>query len=188
MEQNTAKTEYPKVVDDALLARIAAGDREAFHFLYQAIAQNIYGFSLSITKNPHDAEDVVQETLLAVYRHAHTYRGQGKPMAWIFTIARNFSLKHLQLSRRVDSLDGLQDLEGDGLSRISAVEQRMVLQAVLRTLSEQEQQIVMLHAVHGMKNREISEILHIPLNTVLSKYHRALKKLRKQMEGAHYDE
>jgi RNA polymerase sigma-70 factor (ECF subfamily) len=59
----------------------------------------------------------------------------------------------------------------------------MVLDALLCALSVEEQQIIILHAVHGMKNREIADILDLPLNTVLSKYHRAIKKMRKRMEG-----
>lgn len=170
------------VVTDQLMARIAAGDRDAFHALYEEISKNIYGFALSITKNTHDAEDVVQETMLTVYRKAESYQAKGKPMAWIFTIARNFSLMHLKKSGNDTPIDDLWNIEGDGFAAIENVELRMTLWAVLQLLSDQDQQIVMLHAVHGMKNREIAEILEIPLNTVLSKYHRAMKKLKKYME------
>ena len=62
-------------------------------------------------------------------------------------------------------------------------EDRAVLQAALGALDDQERQAVLLHAVSGLKHREIAEILELPLPTVLSKYHRALKKLRKQLEG-----
>ena len=61
-------------------------------------------------------------------------------------------------------------------------EDRLMLQMVLQVLSEEELQIVMLHAVAGCKHREIAQLLELPLPTVLSKYHRALKKLRKQWE------
>ena len=59
----------------------------------------------------------------------------------------------------------------------------VVLKAALQILTEEERQIVTLHALSGCKHREIAEILQIPLPTVLSKYHRALKKLKKELEG-----
>lgn len=170
------------VIDDSLIGRIAAGDRDAFHFLYEEISKHVYGFALSITKNTHDAEDVLQETMLAIYWKAESYQGRGKPMAWIFTIARNFALMRLRGGGNTTPIDEIWHLEGNGLSAIENVELRITLQGVLQLLSDQEQQIVMLHAVHGMKNREIAEILQLPLNTVLSKYHRAMKKLKKYME------
>lgn len=172
---------YP-VVDDLLIQRIAVGDQDALHTLYENVASNIYGFALSITKNTHDAEDVLQETILMVYRKAADYRSKGKPMAWIFTIARNFALMKLREHSKTTSLEDTQILNSAEFSDIESAEQRMTLQAVLQALDSQEQQIVMLHAVEGMKNREIAEIMHLPLNTVLSKYHRALKKLRKHLE------
>lgn len=60
---------------------------------------------------------------------------------------------------------------------------RHVLRAALSVLSEQERQVVMLHAVTGLKHREIAQLLELPLATVLSKYRRALKKLNLLLEG-----
>ena len=62
-------------------------------------------------------------------------------------------------------------------------EDRMMLAALLRLLTEEERQIVVLHAVSGMKHREIAALLKMNLSTVLSKYNRALKKLREAAKG-----
>ena len=62
-------------------------------------------------------------------------------------------------------------------------EDRQVLHALLDSLDSQERRIVVLHAVAGLKHREIAALLELPLSTVLSKYSRSLKKLRKQLEG-----
>ena len=183
MKEPASNKISPAPVNDELIRRIAAGDRTAFHQLYEAVAKNLYGFAISITRNPHDAEDVVQETLLAVYRQASAYQGRGKPLAWIFTIAKNCALRHLRQRRPTVPLEELWDMEGDGLAELEAVEHRILLRSLLETLSQEEQQIVLLHAVHGMKNREIAQVMNLPLNTVLSKYHRAIKKLRKRTKG-----
>ena len=62
-------------------------------------------------------------------------------------------------------------------------EEQLALRAALELLDAEERRIVLLHAVTGWKHREIASLLELPLPTVLSKYHRALKKLRKQLEG-----
>ena len=62
-------------------------------------------------------------------------------------------------------------------------EERELLQTALAALEEQERRIVVLHAVTGLKHREIAQLLELPLATVLSKYHRALKKLKVRLEG-----
>ena len=62
-------------------------------------------------------------------------------------------------------------------------DERILLQQALGSLAEEERRIVLLHAVTGMKHREIAALLELPLPTVLSKYHRALKKMRSTLEG-----
>ena len=64
-----------------------------------------------------------------------------------------------------------------------APEERAALKAALESLTDAERQIVLLHAASGLKHREIGKLLDLPLATVLSKYHRAVKKLRAQLEG-----
>ena len=62
-------------------------------------------------------------------------------------------------------------------------EDRTVLTAALSALSEEERQIIMLHVTAGLKHREIAQLLELPLSTVLSKYRRALSKLKQKLEG-----
>ena len=62
-------------------------------------------------------------------------------------------------------------------------EERILLQHALAAIGEEERRIVLLHAITGMKHREIAALLELPLATVLSKYHRALKKMRAYLEG-----
>ena len=64
-----------------------------------------------------------------------------------------------------------------------SAEERHVLHTALTALEDTERQVILLHAVSGLKHREIAELLEIPLATALSKYHRGLKKLRAKLEG-----
>lgn len=109
-------------------------------------------------------------------------------MAWIFTIARNLAYMKLRKRKRV-SLIAIEDAESViGFSDVTNTEERIVLEAAFRVLNREERQIVMLHAVSGLKHKEISQIVKRPLSTVLSKYNRAIKKLEKAVgEDVVYD-
>ena len=157
---------------------IGAGDREALAALYHETSPAVYAFSLSILKNVHDAEDVLQECYLHVYQSAAHYRASGKPMAWMLTIARNLCLMCLrEREKTVDLPETSWEslfVDNDAITETD----RMMLGTCLGQLSEQERTIVVSHAVAGLKHREIAALLDLPLSTVLSKYHRALRKLR----------
>lgn len=163
---------------DRCISNIAHGDREALAILYHETRSAVYGFALSILKNRHDAEDVLQDVYLQVWHGAEGYRSQGKPLAWLITITRNLALSRLRDHGKTVTLSP-EDWHTQ-FADIPAVtaEDRMTLEAMLSTLSDEERQIVTLHALTGLKHREIAAMLTIPLPTVLSKYNRALKKLR----------
>lgn len=163
---------------DTYIERIVVHDKDALAHLYKATSSSVYAFALSILKNTEDAEDVLHDTYLRIYSSASGYKSQGKPLAWILTITRNLS--YMKLRDRKKTLDmPEEDWEG-AFNNIPAAspEDRIVLTACMDKLKDDERQIIMLHAVSGFKHREIAEFLSLPLSTVLSKYHRALKKLR----------
>ena len=124
----------------------------------------------------------MQDTYLQVSRAAAAYRSQGKPMAWMLTIARNLSLQRMRERERTVAMTP-EDWQTQFADRAAFTsDDRLVLEAVLSALGETEREIVMLHAVAGMKHREIASLMDLPLPTVLSKYNRALKKLREAMK------
>lgn len=160
------------------IARIAGGDKDALADLYNRTRPAVYAFALSIVKNAHDAEDILHDACLQVWNAAGGYRRQGKPMAWVLTITRNLAISRLREHGRTEPL--VQEDWQDRLADNPAVthEDRMMLEAVLSALSDEERQIVTLHALTGLRHREIAALLGLPLPTVLSKYSRALKKLQ----------
>ena len=170
-------------LDENLIVRIAKDDMLALEELYRLTDQTVYAFILSILKNPHDAQDVMRDTYVKIRTSAHLYKKQGKPLAWIFTIARNLCLMKLRTAGKTSdtSLDELEDSHYFASLDQNHAEDRMVLKAALEILSEEDRQIVILHAVSGLKHHEISKSLGIPLSTVLSKYNRSLKKLKKYL-------
>ena len=100
---------YDKMSDEKLLLRVAEGDKAAFQQLYQNTDKTIYGFILSILRNPQDSEEVMQELYLKVWTSAGSYQSQGKPLAWMFTIARNLCYMRFRDQKHEADI-GLSDL------------------------------------------------------------------------------
>lgn len=172
--------DYGRLSDEALLKKVAGGDQEAFRQLYQNTDRTMYSFILSIVKHPQDAEEIMQEVYLKIWTSAAGYKSQGKPLAWMFTIARNLCYMKFR-EQKHDSDVAIEDLTGietgEVCPEIEMAADRMVLLAALQLLKEEEREIVLLHASAGMKHREIASSLKIPLATALSRYNRAMKKL-----------
>lgn len=171
----------PEAVEQCLF-RIREQDPEALEEFYYRTSTSVYGFALSILKNAQDAEDVMHDLYLLVWSGAGTYCAAGKPMAWVLTITRNLCLQKLREYRKRSDIPQ-EDWETyiGGNSKMSP-EDKLILAECLKHLSDEERQVVVLYAVSGFKHREIAKLLELPLSTVLSKYNRAMKKLRKFME------
>ena len=166
-----------------LLIRVAGGDRDALAELYQRTRAAVYGLALSYLKNAHDAQDLTQDVYVQVWDCAAQYRPTGSPMGWLLAICRNLCLMRLRQGERYAALS---EEEWDAIPAQECeldADERALLQGALASLADEERRIVLLHAVTGMKHREIAALLELPLPTVLSKYHRALKKMRIFLEG-----
>jgi RNA polymerase sigma-70 factor (ECF subfamily) len=173
---------WPDSLCENCIGKIAGGDKDALGELYQNVKNAVYGFALSIVQNAQEAEDVLQDTFVSVYTSAGNYRKMGKPMAWILTITRNLCLMKIRDRRKTADLseDEWSLFIADEAAATS--EDKLVLTAALKAISPEESQIVMLHAISGFKHREIATFLELPLSTVLSKYNRAMKKLKSILE------
>ncbi len=162
---------------------IAAGRQEALAQLYQETRGSVYGFALSLVKNVHDAEDVVQDVYVKIWESAAGYQPLGKPLAWIFTITRNEAYMSLRRQKRSTPADPADWAEVFAEEAAVSPEDKVVLEAVMSLLGDEDRQIVILHAVAGMKHKEIADLLGLKLSTVLSRYNRAIEKLRKALEA-----
>ena len=182
-ENTECEKQQKIIIDEAIFPKIADNDMAAFEEFYRQTERVVYAFVLSTVKNHDDALDVVQDTYLKIRAAAHLYKPMGKPMAWVFTIARNLSISKLRFKQKHDSLE-TTDLENDlSFSYVTDNDDRLVLQTALKILSSEETEIILLHAISGFTHREIANNLEMKLSTVLSKYHRGLKKLKKYFLG-----
>ena len=167
--------------DRALIARIAAGDRNAFEELYHRYYQRLFGFLLRLTKRPALVEELLQETLLAVWRSSDRFAGRSAPSTWILGIAYHQAMKALTRASEREPPAGLAfefeeppqpDLLFDRRERASRVG------IALAQLSAEQRSVVELTFVHGFSYPEIAEILDCPVNTVKTRMFHARRRLR----------
>lgn len=164
---------------DQLAPRVARHDERAFEELYNKIRQPVYSVCLGILKSHALAEEISQETFIAVWTHSDTFKGNGYK-TWILTIAKNKALNLLKKRAREVSVD---ISENDSLgSYESDMELSVLIKSALKLLDDTERQIVLLKS-SGVKMKEIAQLLGIPRPTASWKHSEALKKLRHYMEG-----
>lgn len=181
LQHNRTEQKQNMQIDEYIFAKIADNDLNAFEEFYRKTERIIYTFALSILKNHDDALDVSQDTYIKIRAAAHLYKPMGKPLAWVFTITRNLAMSKLRSKSKSNSVE-IENIENDLLfSYVTDHEDKLVLRSTLKILKEQEREIILLHAVSGFTHNEIAKSLGIPLSTVLSKYHRGLKKLKKHL-------
>ncbi len=170
-------------IDENLFKRLAKDDMTALDELYAITEKTMYAYTVSLTSDHDIALDLMQDTYVKILTAAHLYKPMGKPLAWMFTIAKNLHYSNTKREKRSISMKPEEVADDKKFSYITEMDDRIVLEGVLSLLSEEEREIVMLHAISGMKHKEIAEGLGLNLSTTLSKYHRALKKLRDYLEG-----
>lgn len=176
--------------DDALIVRIARGDRAAFAAVFGRYAPRVKSYLLRLGARGALAEDLAQDAMLAVWRRAASFDpGRARASTWIFVIARNAWIDRLRREkvelayRDVSPVSEECDDEApdDAVVRTQTEEK---VSAALTTLSEEQRQVVQLSFFEDRPHSEIAEALSLPLGTVKSRLRLALIKLRAQWEKA----
>lgn len=194
--------------DADLMALVAAGDQRAFAAVYDRHARAVYGAVVRYLRDPEAAEDIVQETYLAVWTKADGYSPEaGSLIGWLLAIARHRAVDRLRAASRRPQAAGLprekviggeSDLErqlaiGRPVSLASApgepseVAERRWVRAVVRTamdrMPEPERQVLRLAYDSELSQAEIAERLGWPIGTVKTRTRRALLRLRAMLES-----
>ena len=157
-----------------LLAKIGNKDRDAFQQLYELFADRVYRYAFTILHDKHLAEEIAQETMVAVWNGADRFAGRSKPSTWIFGIARNQALTLLRKEKRAENTGERKLVQADPSKHIIQHEHVM---AALTELSADHREVVYLTFYEGLSYGEISGILGIPSGTVKSRMFHAKRKL-----------
>ena len=175
LPEGTAMLEY-------LLGEMAQGNTRALEEFYHRTARQAYACALALLKNPQDAEDILHDAYLRAWNMSGSYRPGGRPVGWLLTILHNLACMKLRGGKRSVTVSS-DDLDAFFCAHPGIdPDDRILLRAALLKLPDEERQIVLLHAAAGLRHREIAQMMQLPLGTVLSKYGRALKKLKTEWE------
>ncbi len=167
---------------DDLLVRVARDkDRQAFVELFNTTAPRLKAFAIQCGASPADADELLQECMLTVWRKAHTYKpSSGTAITWLYTIVRNRRIDFARKGRfeTVMSDDLFPEETGNELE--SDVESDLnvgIVRNLLETLPEEQRQIVFKVYFEGKSHSEIAGDLDLPLGTIKSRLRLAMKKL-----------
>ena len=165
----------------ALVGRVAAGERVAFETLYRCYYRRLTRFIEQLTRNRHLVDEILDDTMLVVWRKAARYNGHSRVSTWIFAIAYNEVMRAHHRERRAARLpshldDGacVQSLETDYIES----ESRAMLRHVVTELSVEQRAVIELTYFHGFGYKEIAAITGCPLNTVKTRMFHARRRLR----------
>lgn len=165
---------------DQLILSVAQGDMKALESLYNAMYREIYGYLLSLLGNEQTAEDLAQDTFLRVYKYAPKFVPAGSGKSWVYKIAGRLALTYFK-NNRVSSAELSEHLSAEVNAEEHVLNAQLVAEA-MQKISEEERQIISLHAISGLTLGEIADILNKPLGTIKWKHAEAIKKLRKLLE------
>lgn len=182
-------------VDELSLAmtRMAAGDSQAFTMFYDSTSRSVFGIVLRVVRDRAQAEEVTQEIFLEAWKNAARYDSQqGTPAAWVNTIAHRRAIDRVRSVERSSQRDqrhaeGERDKSSPDTSDVVvAQDEGDRVRAALDTLPEAQRTALSLAYFDGHTQREVADMLNVPLGTVKTRMRDAMKKLRIHLdEGGH---
>lgn len=194
MSSLTVRAAQP--LDDTELVHAAQrGDRRAFAQLVEKYAARVYNLARKMMRDPQDAEDVLQETFISVFRHLNDFQGDASFSTWLYRIATNAALMKLRARKPPTfSLDESIESNGDalmprelvdwGITPEEAVlndEIRAQMDAAVAALPESLRAVFVLRDIEGLSVQETADVLGISVPNVKTRLHRARLLLREEL-------
>lgn len=187
--------------DRTLLDKAVAGDAGALEALMTRHAGRVYRLAYGITRNPADAEEVVQDVFLTVVRKGGSFEGQATLATWMYRVTMNAALNRRRGKRRElevsleehlptytenghragDRSDLLVDWSSTPEERVLSGESRRVLENAIDSLPDHYRAVLVLRDVEELSNEEVASIVGDSLASVKSRLHRARMALREQL-------
>ncbi len=170
------------------LEQIARSDRAAFERLYRAYQKPLFRYFLHFVHTIEAAEELTDDVMLEVWKHAAKFRGKSKPSVWVFGIAYHKAMDALRRRRPpvVELHAVAETLAADTRQSPEATavrdSVRGVVAAALATLSAEHRAVLVLTFNHGYAYGEIAQIVGCPVNTVKTRMFYAKKQLKETLE------
>ena len=174
--------------DEALIGRIATGDKVAMQVLFARHHVRVYRFVLRLVRDQTKAEDLISEVFLDVWRQAGKFEARSAVSTWLLAIARYKALSALR--RRPDeelddeAAEAIEDTSDNPEETLAKKDKSAVIRKCLEGLSADHREIIDLVYYHEKSVEEVAEIVGIPENTVKTRMFYARKKLAELLKAA----
>lgn len=168
---------------EAMIARVALKDRNAFSSLYDATSAKLFSVCLQVLNDQQAAEDALQDSYIKIWSKADQYHTNGmSPMTWLITVARNTSIDRLRTRRSnhntLDELPELADRTNDPETHSIMMSDNKRIADCLKELESDKAEAVCGAYLHGFSYAELADRYHVPLNTVRTWLRRSLLVLK----------
>lgn len=169
--------------DADLLSAYRGGDDAALERILARYAPAVRRFGLKMCRDPDDAADVLQDTLLAAARGMREFRGAASLSTWLYTIARSFCIKHRRRAAPTVEIDSSADVASTDAPD-EAAESREIgvaLERAIGALLPEQREVLLLRDVEGLSAPEVAQVLGTSVDAVKSRLHRARVAVREQL-------
>ena len=167
-----------------LVERCIEGDRNAQYNLYRMYSKGMYNICLRMLNNSMEAEDVLQESFMDVYRKLHTYKYESTPGAWIKRIVVNNCINKLRKKKLyIEEIEEGRYVADSPIEKDDYHYEVKKIKKALSVLPDGYRVVFSLYAMEGYDHQEIGQIMNISESTSKSQYSRAKKKIRELMSS-----
>lgn len=174
--------------ENELLDAARAGDKSALETLLLRNQERVYRFGLKLCRNPTDAEDVLQDTLLAMARSIRDFQGKSTLSTWLYTVARNFCIKkrrknavshtEIPIKQEGATLVALKSSSRTPEEIAAGGQLQRALERAIQSLEPEYREVLVLRDVEGLSAEEVSEVLDLSVPAIKSRLHRARLRVR----------
>ena len=187
--------------DDQLIERFKKGCEKSFEQLISRYETKAHNLAMRLTRNPEDAEEVLQDVFVTVYRKIESFQGKAKFSSWLYRITVNAAFMKLRKRRQDKSIsldDMLPHLQNKAISNQSSYgsrcdsramsnEIKKTLEIAINKLPDEYRAVFVLRDIDGLSNKEVSKVLGLSVPAVKSRLHRSRLMLRKRLRRFYED-
>lgn len=184
---------YQKLTDEDVIRKFQQGDLVAFDVVVARYKEQLINYVYTFVGDKSDAEDIVQDTFVKIYRFKQSYKNIAKFSTWIYTVAGNLAKSELRKRKR-QQLYPISSL-GNGDKEFEAVETRInsdemtdssvkkdLIKRAIQTLPEHYQEVIRMREIDNMSYEEIADLTRLPIGTVRSRISRARIRLQNKLK------
>jgi len=191
---SSSEINIQSITDEELIEKFQEGDVYAFDEIVRRYKDQLMNFVFRFLNDRSDAEDIVQETFLRVYKNKHAYKRIAKFSTWIYTISGNLAKTELRKRKRrqIFSISNLgfedKDYEVPDLRRRGPEDladgtfKDELIQEAIDSLPPKFKEVIILRDIQGFSYEEISQIVDVPIGTVKSRVNRGRLKLQQKLK------